>query len=113
MEGHYNYTIDDKEIEFFIGNYALERSLEDLDASISDLSDLLNKKFMSLIRLFMYYSAEYAALAKDEKFTITKFDVYQWIDKTGGINGEFYSEFSKRLFKALGANTDTDKPAKK
>lgn len=113
MEGHYNYEIDGKPVKFFIGNYALERSLEDLDASISDLSELLNKKFMSLIRLFMFYSAEYAALSANEKFEYTKFDVYQWIDKTNGINGEFYAEFSKRLFKALGASNEEKKSTKK
>jgi len=102
MEGYFKHKIGDKEVEFFIGNYALERSLEEMDASLSDLGELLNKRFMPFIRMFMFYSAEYQALKAGQEFAYTKFDVYEWIDQTGNTEGEFYKKFCVEFIRALG-----------
>lgn len=102
MEGHFKHKIGDEEVHFFIGNYALERSLEDMDASLSDLAELLNKKFMATLRLFMYHSAEYQAYLDQKDFPFKPMDVHKWIDKTGGVEGKFYKDFSFAMIKALG-----------
>lgn len=115
MEGYLSHTFKDKDgkeftVPFFIGVYSLEKSLEELDASLSDLGELLNKKFMPLIRLYMFYSAEYMAFKNKQDFPYTKFDVYDWIDQTGGTDGEFYSKFSIELIKALGLTSKEKEP---
>lgn len=114
MEGFLSHKIGDKEIHFFIGVYSLEKSLEEMDASLSDLGELLNKKFMPLVRLYMFYSAEYQALKNGESFPYTAFDVHSWIDETGGTDGEFYLKFTKTLLQSLGISPkETDEPEKK
>lgn len=117
MEGYFKHKIGEKEIEFFIGNYSLERTLEELDASLSEIGDLLNKKFMPTIRLFMFFSAEYQALKTGQDFTYTKFQVFEWIDQTGGTEGEFYIKFTREFMRALGLSSkdkeETPKAEKK
>lgn len=116
MEGYLSHTFKDKDgndftVPFFIGSYALENSLIELDASLSDLEDLVNKKLLPLIRLYMFYSAEYQAHSTGQAFTFTRIDAYNWIDQTGGIEGEFFFAFSKAVFKDLGLTTNEPEKA--
>jgi hypothetical protein len=85
-----------------------------MNASLSDLGELLNKRFMPLVRLYMFYSAEYQALKNGEDFPYTPFDVHSWIDETGGTDGEFYLKFTKTLLVSLGISPkETAEPEKK
>ena len=116
MEGFLSHKIGDKEIKFFIGVYSLEKSLEEMDASLSDLGELLNKKFMPLVRHYIYFSAEYHATEIEGiEFEYSPKDAYKWIDAMGGINSEFYLKFSKAVLKDLGVNMDAkaEEPEKK
>lgn len=109
MEGYlshkFNINGNEVEISFFIGVYSLEKCLEEMDASLSDLAMLLNKKFMPMVRLYMYYSAEYQAMKTGQPFPYSKTDVYEWIDGSGGTDGEFYGKFTKSLLISLGVST--------
>lgn len=102
MEGKLRYKIGETEREFDFGNYALEMALEDLDASISDLAELLNRKMMKFLRVFIFHAAAYPVIKKGETLDFTPFDVHGWIDETGGVNGKFIVEVNRVVLKSLG-----------
>lgn len=105
-EGELKYKIEGKVIGFFCGTYALEMTLEAMNASLSDLGELLNKRYMSTLRHYMYYSAEYyATVIKDQEFPYSEKDVFKWIDGTGGIEGEFYQKFNATFMRSMGIRT--------
>lgn len=107
MEGKLSYkfpTEDGGEIErhFDFGNYALEMSLEEMDASISDLTELLNKKAFRFLRVFIFHAACYPIIKKGDVVNFTSFDIHEWIDSTGGVNGLFMVEVNRVVLKSLG-----------
>lgn len=107
MEGELVYKFPAEnggEIErrFFFGNYALEQTLEELNASVSDISELLNKKLLPFLRKSIYHAACYPVLDAGGHPDFTEFDVHKWIDQTGGTNGEFMQAVSKKVFGSLG-----------
>ena len=112
MEGHLTYKIGDVDRQFFFGNYALEQTLSDFDASVSDLSDLLGKQLLPFLRTFMFHAATYTIIKKGEIVDFTEFDVHEWIDVTGGSGGQLIIVVSKEVFRVLGLNTEVTEQKK-
>lgn len=112
MEGHLTYTIDGVERKMFFGNYALEQTLLEMGASVTEVSDLLNNKLLTFIRTFIYHAYCYPILAKGEQVDITPFTIYSWIDSTGGTNGDFIQKASKCIYTTLGVGESDGKEKK-
>jgi hypothetical protein len=106
MEGHLTYKIGEVDRQFFFGNYALEQTLTHFNASVTDLSDLLEKQLLPFLRVFMYHAASYPILKKGEIVDFTEFDIHEWIDIAGGTGGELIVIVSKEVFRVLGLNTE-------
>lgn len=110
MEGHLTYKIGDKDVQMFFGNYAVEETLAHFNASVSDISELLNTKLLPFMRVFIYHSAAYPVLEAKEIPEFTPFDVHKWIDETGGTSGDFMKTASRMVYKALGLKVDEEQP---
>lgn len=109
-EGIFKYELDGKEVGFFCGTYALERTLAAMGANPTEIVELIENKYMFFIRHYMYYAAEYYALDLKEIEFPYKSDriAYKWIDSTGGVSGDFYVKFRDAFARAMGV---TDTPA--
>jgi hypothetical protein len=112
MEGHLTYKIGEVDRQFFFGNYALEQTLTHFNASVTDLSDLLEKQLLPFLRVFMYHAASYPILKKGEIVDFTEFDIHEWIDIAGGTGGELIVIVSKEVFRVLGLNTEVTEQKK-
>jgi hypothetical protein len=110
MEGNFSYTIDGKARKFFIGTYAVEKSLSAMGASISELTELFSLQYFALLRNMMFYSAEYVCEISETPVDFKPIHMYQWIDQTGGANGEFIQQFTAVMLPAMGINV-SDEPA--
>jgi hypothetical protein len=106
MEGHLTYKIGEVDRQFFFGNYALEQTLTHFNASVTDLSDLLEKQLLPFLRVFMYHAASYPILKKGEIVDFTEFDIHEWIDTAGGSGGQLIVVVSQEVFRVLGLNTE-------
>ena len=113
MEGHLTYKIGDTDRVFFFGNYALEETLNHFDASISDISDLLNKKFFTFMRVFIFHAASYPVLKKNEVLDFSALDVHDWIDKTGGATGGLMTASAKEIYRCLGMSAEPESDIQK
>lgn len=102
MEGHFSYNIGGEERKFFFGNYALEETLTEFNASVSDMATLLDTKLLPFLRAFIYHAAAYPILKAGNRPDFTPFDVHDWIDLTGGANGDFIIQSSKKIYASLG-----------
>lgn len=102
MEGHLTYTIKGVERKLFFGNYALERTLDDMGASVTEVSDLLNSRLLPFIRTFIYHAASYPLLKEGKEVDFTSFDIHDWIDSEGGTSGDFIQKASVKIYACLG-----------
>ncbi len=113
MEGHLTYKIDGKDVVMFFGNYALEETLTHFDVSITDIGELLAKKLLPFMRVFIYHAASYPILKAGSNPEFLPFDVHEWIDNHGGSNGDLMQKASKEAFRCLGLiNEDANKQKK-
>lgn len=118
MEGHLTHTIDGVERKMFFGNYALEQTLRGMDCSISDLGDTPEKKgvltlrTLEMVRTFMFHATAYPILKEGGTLDFNLFDMHEWIDKTGGPNGELVDSVSKKMFEVLGLKAEETKQKK-
>ena len=112
MEGYLTYKIGEVDRHFFFSNYALEQTLTHFKASVTDLSDLLEKQLLPFLRVFMYHAASYPILKKGEIVDFTEFDIHEWIDIAGGTGGELIVIVSKEVFRVLGLNTEVTEQKK-
>jgi hypothetical protein len=113
MEGHLTIKIDGKDMTMFFGNYALEETLTHFDVSITDIGDLLSKKLLPFMRVFIYHAAAYPILKDRGIPEFTEFDVHTWIDDNGGANGELMIQCSKEAFRCLGLISGTQDEKKR
>lgn len=113
MEGHLIYKIGEEDKQFFFGNYALEQTLTHFDASVTDLSELLEKQLLPFLRMFMFHAASYPIIKKGEVVNFTAFDIHEWIDQAGGSSGDLIIVVSKEIFRVLGLNSDNQPEQKK
>jgi hypothetical protein len=113
MEGHLTIKIDGKDMPMFFGNYALEETLTHFDVSITDIGDLLSKKLLPFMRVFIYHAAAYPILKDRGIPEFTEFDVHKWIDDNGGANGELMIKCSKEAFRCLGLISGTQDEKKR
>lgn len=113
MEGHLTIKIDGKDVPMFFGNYALEETLAHFDVSITDIGDLLQKKLLPFMRVFIYHAAAYPILKRGEIVDFTEFDIHEWIDKEGGSNGHLMVKCSKEAFRCLGLGSSDEGTEKK
>ena len=102
MEGNLVYKIGEVERKFFFGNYALEKTLDDFQSSVSDLSELLGTKYLAFFRAFIYHAACYPLLKEGKEIDFVPFDIHEWIDITGGLKGDFLVKSTQHAYKALG-----------
>ena len=112
MEGHLTYKIGEVDRQFFFGNYALEQTLNHFDASVSDLPEILGKRLLPFLRMFMFHAASYPILKKGEIVDFTEFDIHEWIDNAGGSSGELIVVVSNQVFRVLGLNTEVKEQKK-
>jgi hypothetical protein len=113
MEGHFSYTINGVERKMFFGNYALEQTLSDMNASVTEVSDILNTKLLPFIRTFVYHAACYPVLKEGKEPDFTAFDIHEWIDSSGGTSGEFIQQASKKIYACLGVGEASETSQKK
>ena len=113
----FSYEVDGKKMDFFCGTYCLEKTLEAMQISLTDLHQELNSKFIPTIRHFIYFAAKDAQRLKTERGQAIDFpyepdDVYSWID-AWGVNGKEVGGFTIRLYKSLLGDSTIQEPEKK
>ena len=97
------------ERKFICKSYALGKVLKHLGITITELlgdsyfsPDSNAGDFSDTVILFMYHSAVFAAEKEGEKVDFKLADCYDWVDATGGFNGELYTQFSNIALMSLG-----------
>jgi len=107
----FKLLVNDQEMDFFCGTYAVEKTLEDMGISVTDIEQSISNKFIPTIRHFIYYSAKNAQKLKTPKGEAINFpyeldDVYDWLDAWGGGNSQNVTLFVKELLVALFGNQE-------
>jgi hypothetical protein len=97
------------DMDFFCGTFAVEKTLEDMGISVTEIEQSISAKFIPTIRHFIYYSAMNAERLKTPKGHALNFpyeldDVYDWLDSWGGGNSTNCALFVRELMVALFGN---------
>lgn len=105
------------DMDFFCGTYAVEKTLEDMGISVTEIEQSISAKFIPTIRHFIYYSALNAERLKTPKGHAVNFpyeldDVYDWLDEWGGGNSANTALFVRELMVALFGNQEPSEQKK-
>lgn len=115
MADIFKLPVDGKDMDFFCGTYAVEKTLEAMNISITDIQESLASKFIPTIRHFIYFSAMNAQKLKTAKGEALDFpydtdDVYNWLDGWGGGNSANVTLFTSKLLSALFGTIQEEEP---
>lgn len=107
----FKLPVNGQEMDFFCGTYAVEKTLEDMGISVTEIEQSISAKFIPTIRHFIYYSALNAERLKTPKGHAINFpyeldDVYDWLDSWGGGNSANTALFVRELMVALFGNQE-------
>lgn len=107
----FKLPINGQDMDFFCGTYAVEKTLEDMGISVTEIEQSISAKFIPTIRHFIYYSALNAERLKTTKGHAVNFhyeleDVYDWLDSWGGGNSANCALFVRELMVALFGNQE-------
>jgi len=107
----FKLPVNGQDMDFFCGTYAVEKTLEDMGISVTEIEQSINNKFIPTIRHFIYYSAKNAQKLKTPKGEAINFpydidDVYDWLDQWGGGNSVNVALFVRELLVALFGNQE-------
>lgn len=90
---------------------------ENANIKVKDFDSIITGQEIVKYPTLVYHSLAYNELRAKREFKHDIYDVCDWIDEKGGLNGEFMIEFSSALIKSmnidLGKNQPEKKPAKK
>lgn len=107
----FKLPVNGQDMDFFCGTYAVEKTLEDMGISVTDIEQSISNKFIPTIRHFIYYSAKNAQKLKTAKGEAINFpydldDVYDWLDQWGGGNSANTALFVRELLVSLFGNQE-------
>jgi len=113
----FKLPVNNQEMDFFCGTYAVEKTLEDMGISVTEIEQSISAKFIPTIRHFIYYSAKNAQKLKTPKGEAINFpyeldDVYDWLDEWGGGNSANAALFTHNLIYALFGNQESTEQKK-
>jgi len=110
-------TINKRKLTCSFGLGFIGELLDDLDMTLNEVVEKLNKNPFKFVPLLMFKSAEYTLLSKGEEVTFTKYTLMDDIDKDGGLDGEslvkFLHAFTESLSKGVPVDEDNGKADKK
>lgn len=114
----FKLPVNGQDMDFFCGTFAVEKTLEVMGISVTDIENSISEKFIPTIRHFIYFSAMNAERLKTPKGTAMNFpydpeDVYDWLDAWGGGNSENVVIFTRNLLTALYGNVQSSEPEQK
>lgn len=117
MADVFKLLVNGQDMDFFCGTYAVEKTLEDMGISVTEIEQSISSKFIPTIRHFIYYSALNAERLKTAKGHSVNFpydldDVYDWLDQWGGGNSENTALFVRHLLVALFGNQESTEEKK-
>lgn len=107
----FKLPVNGQDMDFFCGTFAVEKTLEVMGISVTDIENSISEKFIPTIRHFIYFSAMNAERLKTPKGTAMNFpyeldDVYDWLDEWGGGNSANMALFVRELMVALFGNQE-------
>ena len=97
-------------IKYYLGLGFLNKMIKEEGKKLNELAVLDDIVLMPKV---MYYSRAYACERRREIVNFTQEDIFDYIDEQGGIQGEFYANFSKAYFDAMMGDVPTDEEDKK
>ena len=98
---------------FYFGLGFLGLFIEKTDSTLDTLEkDIQNNPF-KVLPLLMYYSLLYGYLRKDETAPFTKYEVIDWMDDEGGVNGKGILEFMAGVSASMNPKLPKEKVKKK
>lgn len=110
----FKLPVNGQDMDFFCGTFAVEKTLEVMGISVTDIENSISEKFIPTIRHFIYFSAMNAERLKTPKGKAMNFpydldDVYDWLDAWGGGNSPNTALFVRELMIALfGSQEETE-----
>tara|TARA_R110000772_G_scaffold37589_3_gene89201 strand:- start:10807 stop:11175 length:369 start_codon:yes stop_codon:yes gene_type:complete len=98
---------------FYFGLGFLGLFIDKTNCTLSSLeSDIQTNPFKVLPQL-MYYSLLYGYLRKDDTPPFTQFDIVDWMDAEGGVNGKGILEFMSGVSSSMNPKLPVSKSVKK
>lgn len=98
------FKINDEDVSFIPGTWALIETLEAFDINPDQIADLFGKahSHFKFITTFVFKSYEAASLKNGVSAKYSTYDVTCWIDENGGLNGDLFTSFKDMTYIALG-----------
>ena len=84
-----------------------------IDGTGIKLDEFQNHSDLTLIPKLMYYSSAYASKRNGNEISMTIYDIYDMIDKNGGVLGSFCTEFKNAFVASMNQDVPVDTSKKK
>jgi hypothetical protein len=108
-----NLKIGGKYRDFHFGIGFIGLFLESTGIKMSEIDEKIKQNPFKLIPEMMYYSALFADKRANNEVDYDAYDVAEWIDLEGGINGNIVVEFTTAFFNSLTKGVPTQPENKK
>lgn len=99
--------------DFHFGIGFLNELIDNTSLDLYELDDKLKAGDISIVPLMIYYSALYAKKRKKLEIDFDQFDVNDWIDDNGGLQGKFVLDFIEAFKYSLTKDVPLDEGKKK
>ena len=107
------FKVNDIDISFIPGTWALIETLEVFNVNPDEIADLFSKahSHFKFITTFAHKSYEANCLKNGVIANYSNYDVCQWIDDNGGLTGELFTNFKDMTYLALGIKLSEESEA--
>lgn len=102
-----------KERDFHFGIGFIGLFLEKSGIQMDEIDQRLKENPFKLIPEMMYYSTYFADKRLGKEIDYDAYDMAEWIDEAGGINGKEVIEFTTSFFQSLVKDVPEQKEVKK
>lgn len=102
-------VIGGQERTFYFGLGALGLFVENTGKELGDIQTHLKSNPFKLIPELMYWGLRYGYEREGKKFEYSMFDMADWIDEAGGMNGEVCGIYLQALIKSMTGDIPKEK----
>ncbi len=97
----FKHILGGKEFTFWLGLGFLSSFLKESGTTIETFDKALTDNPFDVIPIMVYCSMKYGYDRVGAELDFTKFEVVEWIDESGGVQGDFVVMFLKKFGEAM------------